>query len=138
MNSLFLQNIIGFTLFKVKFYPDHLQMPTVKVITFSQHFKNFELSGKVKDNVYMIRYYNINKRLFPTMFQTFRLALSTQPVVNFPPLTARLLYEKYTDHIEQDEPLNVYDPSSGWGGRILGAMASMKRIHYVAALTLNL
>ena len=79
----------------------------------------------------MIRYYNISKRLFPTMFQTFRLALSTQPVVNFPPLTARLLYEKYTDHIKQDEPLNVYDPSSGWGGRILGAMASMKKIHYV-------
>ena len=90
-------------------------------------------SGKEKDNVYMIRYYNINKRLFPTMFQTFRLALSTQPVVNFPPLTARLLYEKFTDHIEQDEPLNIYDPSSGWGGRILGAMSSMKRIHYIGS-----
>ena len=88
-------------------------------------------SGKTKHNVYMIRYYNINKKLFPSMFQVFRLALSTQPVVNFPPLTARLLYEKYTDHIEQDEPLNIYDPSAGWGGRILGAMASMKRIHYI-------
>jgi hypothetical protein len=65
------------------------------------------------------------------MFQTFRLALSTQPVVNFPPLTARLLYEKYTDHIEQDEPFNIYDPSAGWGGRILGAMSSMKNIHYI-------
>ena len=65
------------------------------------------------------------------MFQVFRLALSTQPVVNFPPLTARLLYEKYTAHIEQDEYLNIYDPSSGWGGRILGAMSSMKRIHYI-------
>ena len=41
-----------------------------------------------KDNVYMIRYYNFIKRLFPTRFNTFRLALSTQPVVNFPPLTA--------------------------------------------------
>ena len=38
---------------------------------------------------------------------------------------------KYTDHIEQDEPLNIYDPSSGWGGRILGAMASKKKIHYI-------
>ena len=87
--------------------------------------------GKTKHNVFMIRYYNIKKRLFPAMFQIFRLALSTQPAVNFPPLTARLLYEKCTDHIEQDEPLNIYDPSAGWGGRILGAMASMKRIHYI-------
>ena len=88
-------------------------------------------SGKTKANVYMIRYYNIEKRLFPSAFQIFRLSLNSQPAVNFPPLTARLLYEKYTDHIEQDEPLNIYDPSSGWGGRILGAMASKKRIHYI-------
>ena len=58
--------------------------------------------GKTRHNVFMIRYYNIKKRLFPAMFQIFRLALSTQPAVNFPPLTARLLYEKCTDHIEQD------------------------------------
>ena len=38
---------------------------------------------------------------------------------------------KFTDHIEQDEPLNIYDPSSGWGGRILGAMSSKKTIHYI-------
>jgi hypothetical protein len=25
----------------------------------------------------------------------------------------------------------VYDPSAGWGGRILGAMSSLKRIHYI-------
>ncbi len=87
--------------------------------------------GKVKKNVYMIRYYKLTTRLFPKMFQTFRLGMSSQPAVNFPPLTARLLYEKYTDHIEQDGSLNVYDPSAGWGGRILGAMSSMKKIHYI-------
>ena len=88
-------------------------------------------SGNVKQNVYMIRYYHLKTRLFPKAFQIFRLSLNSQPAVNFPPLTARLLYEKCTDHIEQDEPLNVYDPSAGWGGRILGAMASKKRIHYI-------
>ena len=87
--------------------------------------------GNKKDNVFMIRYYHLSKRLFPSAFQIFRLSLNSQPAVNFPPLTARLLYEKCTDHIEQDEPLNIYDPSAGWGGRILGAMASMKRIHYI-------
>ena len=79
----------------------------------------------------MIRYYDLKTRLFPKAFQIFRLSLNSQPAVNFPPLTARLLYEKFTDHIEQDEPLNIYDPSSGWGGRILGAMSSKKTIHYI-------
>jgi len=88
-------------------------------------------SGNNKTNVFMIRYYHIEKKLFPSAFQIFRLSLNSQPAVNFPPLTARLLYEKMTDHIEQDEPLNIYDPSSGWGGRILGAMASKKNIHYI-------
>ena len=87
--------------------------------------------GNKKDNVFMIRYYHLSKRLFPSAFQIFRLSLNSQPAVNFPPLTARLLYEKCTDHIEQDEPLNIYDPSAGWGGRILGAMSSKKRIHYI-------
>ena len=87
--------------------------------------------GNNKTNVFMIRFYDIEKKLFPSAFQIFRLSLNSQPAVNFPPLTARLLYEKYTDHIKQDEPLNIYDPSSGWGGRILGAMASKKRIHYI-------
>ena len=59
--------------------------------------------GNLKKNVYMIRYYNIHRKLFPSAFQIFRLSLNSQPAVNFPPLTARLLYEKYTDHIEQDE-----------------------------------
>ena len=87
--------------------------------------------GNIKTNVFMIRFYHIEKKLFPSAFQIFRLSLNSQPAVNFPPLTARLLYEKYTDHIKQDEPLNIYDPSSGWGGRILGAMASKKNIHYI-------
>ena len=87
--------------------------------------------GNVKTNVFMIRYYHIEKKLYPSAFQIFRLSLNSQPAVNFPPLTARLLYEKYTDHIKQDTPLNIYDPSSGWGGRILGAMSSKKDIHYI-------
>ena len=44
------------------------------------------------------------------------------------------LYERYTDHINidklEDKQLNIYDPSSGWGGRILGGVF-VKRIHYV-------
>jgi hypothetical protein len=64
------------------------------------------------------------------MLRVIRLSCG-QAAVNFPALTAKLLYEKYTSHIKQEEPLVVYDSSSGWGGRILGAMSSRKKIHYV-------
>ena len=79
---------------------------------------------------FLVHRFERGQKLFPAGIQAFRLGLG-QPAVNFPPLTARWIYERYTKHIEQDEPLNIYDPSSGWGGRILGAMSSLKRIHYI-------
>ena len=78
---------------------------------------------------FLVRDFQLGQKLFPSGIQAFRLGLG-QPAVNFPPLTARYLYEKYTEHISQDV-LNVYDPSAGWGGCILGAMSSLKRIHYI-------
>jgi hypothetical protein len=59
----------------------------------------------------------------------FRLSLG-QPAVNFPALTAKFLYEHFTEHIK-DEKITVYDCSSGWGGRILGAMSTDRDLHYV-------
>ena len=91
-----------------------------------------ELDGDVND--FFVRTFELKQRIFPAGIQAFRLGLG-QPAVNFPPLTARYLYERYTDHINidelEDKQLNIYDPSSGWGGRILGAMSSKKQIHYV-------
>ena len=78
---------------------------------------------------YYIRLYNKKQRIFPPALQIFRLGLG-QPAVNFPPLTAKFLYEHFTEHIK-DEKITVYDPSSGWGGRILGAMCSDRNLHYV-------
>ena len=78
---------------------------------------------------FLVHRFKLRQKLFPAGIQAFRLGLG-QPAVNFPPLTARYLYERYTEHISQDV-LNVYDPSAGWGGRILGAMSSFKRIHYI-------
>ena len=84
--------------------------------------------------IYLVRVFELGQKIFPSAIQGFRLGLG-QPAVNFPPLTARYLYERYTDHINidelEDKQLNIYDPSSGWGGRILGAMSSKKQIHYV-------
>ena len=85
-------------------------------------------SGEERHWVHLIRMYKRNTRIFPAALQVFRLGLG-QPAVNFPPLTAKLLYEKFTEHVEGD--LVIYDPSSGWGGRILGSMSSNRKIHYI-------
>jgi hypothetical protein len=53
--------------------------------------------------------------------------------VNYPPLTARYLYERFTDHIKDQDVINIWDPSSGWAGRIVGAMSvdDKRTIHYI-------
>ena len=86
-------------------------------------------NGQTRYYHYHCREYNRNQRIFPTALQIFRLGLG-QPAVNFPALTARFLYEYFTEHIK-DEDIIVYDPSSGWGGRILGAMCTNRTLHYI-------
>jgi len=87
-------------------------------------------TGNTQEYAYQIRWYEKEQGIFPKILQVFRLSCG-QPAVNFPALTAKWIYENYTSHIDQEEPLTIYDSSSGWGGRILGAMSSRKKIHYV-------
>ena len=87
-------------------------------------------AGTTQTYVYQIRWYEKEVGIFPKIIQVFRLSCG-QPAVNFPALTAKWIYENYTNHIDTDEPLHIYDSSSGWGGRIIGAMSSRKKIHYV-------
>lgn len=87
-------------------------------------------AGTTQNYAYQIRWYEKDSGIFPKILQVFRLSCG-QPAVNFPALTAKWIYENYTKHIDGDEPLHIYDSSSGWGGRILGAMSSRKKIHYV-------
>jgi hypothetical protein len=85
-----------------------------------------------KQSKYRIRMYKMGQRIFPLGFTAFRVSWS-QYAVNFPPLTAKYLYEKFTRHIQNQDLIIIYDPSSGWGGRILGAMSARTNIplHYV-------
>ena len=86
-------------------------------------------NGDIRYNWYWIRLYNRQQKIFPTALQIFRLGLG-QPAVNFPALTAKFLYEHFTEHIK-DNDITVYDPSAGWGGRILGAMSTDRVLHYI-------
>jgi hypothetical protein len=87
-------------------------------------------AGTVTEYLYQIRWYEKEQGIFPKILQVFRLSCG-QPAVNFPALTAKWIYETYTNHINQDEPITIYDSSAGWGGRIIGAMSTRKKVHYV-------
>jgi hypothetical protein len=81
---------------------------------------------------YPIRLFKKETRLFPNGFTAFKIGYYSIPV-NFPSLIAKFLYEKYTEHIKKQSVINIYDPSAGWGGRILGAMSvkSDRKVHYI-------
>ena len=79
-----------------------------------------------------IKIYPLGQRIFPEATAAFRIGMGTQAVVNFPPLTAKYLYQRFTQHIKEQDVINIYDPSAGWGGRILGALSIDDRnIHYI-------
>ena len=97
-----------------------------------RHHSTFDIENMPDDRVYSIRLYTKGKKLFPACFKAFRIGY-IQPAVNFPPMTAKYLYERFTEHITDKTDLRIYDPSSGWGGRILGAMSVRddRHIHYI-------
>jgi hypothetical protein len=81
---------------------------------------------------YLIRYFKKQQKLFPLLFKSFRVSLCQIPV-NFPTLTAKFLYEFYTEDIKEQEKIIIWDPSSGWAGRLLGALgvSADRNIHYI-------
>jgi hypothetical protein len=79
---------------------------------------------------YLVRYYDKSQRIFPNIIQILRLGLN-QVAVNFPVLTARWIYEKYTDEIKDQDEYKIYDSSSGWGSRMLGSLCSKKKLFYI-------
>ena len=97
-----------------------------------RHHSTFDIDNLPEEKVYSIRLYKKGEKIFPKGFPAFRIGY-IQPAVNFPPMTAKYLYERFTEDIKEQEQINIYDPSAGWGGRILGAMACRddRRINYV-------
>jgi hypothetical protein len=81
---------------------------------------------------YTIRTYEYGQKLFPIGLKAFRVSFC-QYAVNFPPLTARFLYERFTEHIKNQKVIKLYDPSAGWAGRLVGALAAnpVGKYHYI-------
>ena len=90
---------------------------------------NVDFGDDDEPSGYTVRYYDKNEKIIPNILQVFRIGLGTQPAVNFPTLSARLIYEKYLPQ-DQDNHI-VWDCCSGYGGRLLGSLSSKLNIHYV-------
>ena len=112
--------------------PDQVQIFKDNGLLQYRHHSTFDIENMPDDRVYSIRLYTKGKKLFPACFKAFRIGY-IQPAVNFPPMTAKYLYERFTEHIPDKTNLRIYDPSAGWGGRILGAMSVRddRHIHYI-------
>jgi hypothetical protein len=86
-----------------------------------------------KSETYQIRVFKLGQKLFPIGLKAFRVSFAQYPV-NFPPLTAKFLWEKFTEDFKNEEQIVVWDPSAGWGGRLLGVLSvtDTRHIKYVA------
>ncbi len=88
-------------------------------ITKGKHTTNVNFD---KSETYQIRVFKLGQKLFPIGFKAWRVSFC-QYATNFPPLVAKFLYEKFTEQYKDEETIYVWDPSMGWGGRLLGAMS---------------
>lgn len=75
---------------------------------------------------FSIRYFKRNEKIVKHIIHILRVGFANIPI-NFSPLVSRFLYEKYL----LNKKSVVYDPCSGWGGRLLGSITSKKDITYI-------
>lgn len=82
---------------------------------------------------FYIRYFDTKLKIFPTGYKIFRTGFRVMQATNFPPLVAKHIYSRFTEKNKKQKRIVIYDPSSGWGGRIIGACATGadRKIHYV-------
>lgn len=99
-----------------------------------KHLNDLDLSEFSSDAFFRIRTYETGskaKKVLPTAFRCLELSGISAPN-NFPAAIARLLYSYATDRIKDQDEIVIYDPSMGFGGRLLGALSLRDRqVHYI-------
>lgn len=81
---------------------------------------------------FLIREFRKNQKVFPKGYRFFQAGLVLS-ATNFSPVVAKYLYRRFTDDIKHRDRIVVYDPSAGFGGRLLGALSAGtdRHLHYV-------
>lgn len=81
-----------------------------------------------KGELCAIRVYETGQKVFPVGLKAFRMSFN-QYAVNYPPLTAKHIIERFTNEWKSEPTVYVWDPSAGWAGRLLGALAVEDKRH---------
>jgi hypothetical protein len=88
--------------------------------------------GQSNKNQIRIRVYKKNQSIFPHFFDCLRKGLVAQGT-NYPAILSKYVYSHYTSELKDQDRIVIYDPSSGYGGRLLGALSlnQDRQLHYV-------
>ena len=99
-----------------------------------RHLNGVHLEDLAEDSLFRIRVYmtGINSQMvLPKIFRYLELGAGIAPN-NFSSAIARLLYRYATHGLQDQKEIVIYDPSMGFGGRLLGALSLRDRpVHYV-------
>jgi len=90
------------------------------------HLRNIESELK-KIKYFEIRFYKKEQKIFSNLIHILRVSFGNTPV-NFHPQVSKFLYEHF---LPKDTKSVVYDPCSGFGGRLLGSLLSQRKTHYI-------
>ena len=90
------------------------------------HLNNISSDFKIY-KFFEIRYYKKDTKVFNKLIHTLRISFNNQPT-NFSPIISKFLFDKY---LPENRESVVYDPCSGFGGRLLGSLMSKNKIHYI-------
>jgi hypothetical protein len=78
-----------------------------------------------------LRQYRRDLRVFPSAFSFLQKTMVSAPN-NFPAVVARAIYQRYALPKEDGAEITIWDPSMGFGGRLLAALSLLDRsIHYI-------
>jgi hypothetical protein len=99
-----------------------------------KHLNGIILSDISDDDLFRIRIFPTGEKaekVLPSVFRCVQLSGISTPN-NFPAGIARLLYRYATERCREQDEIVIYDPSMGFGGRLLGALSLRDRaIHYI-------
>ncbi len=90
-----------------------------------------ELEGLAPTATVYLRQYRRDERVFPTAFGILQKTMVRAPT-NFPAAVARAVYQRYALPREEGAEVVIWDPSMGFGGRLLAALSLLdRRVHYI-------
>lgn len=90
-----------------------------------------EVEGLPSSTRVYLRQYRRDLRVFPTAFSLLQRAMISAPT-NFPAAVARAVYQRYALPKEDAAEITIWDPSMGFGGRLLAALSLLdRRVHYI-------